>query len=335
MQHRFVRAQQLSIAAISGFCVLIAAHTVHAQSAEAESLFVEGDKLMKAGKVAQACESFDASNRIEARAGTLIRLGECREQNHQLASAWSAYKDALTRVKDPNKRAIATAKVAELEPKLSYLTIAVPIANRVDQLTVTRNDKPFDAALWNRALPVDGGDYAIIGSAPGHRDWTRTVAVPIDSGKITVEIPKLDLASEVVTPPPRRQPVPPPDEQPAPPTATMSTRRKLAIGAGGVGALGIAAGIVFGTQAKSRQTDAHALCSDPQTPCAGADRANELISSAQSRALAANIGFGIGAAMVITAGVLWFTRAPESSTRVSIVPTVTPDDTGVVVFGRF
>src|SRR5450432_3067817 len=157
MNHRFARAQQLSIAAISGFCVLIAARTVHAQSAEAESLFVEGDKLMKAGKLAQACESFDASNRIEARAGTLIRLGECREQNHQLASAWSAYKDALTRVKDPNKRAIATAKVAELEPKLSYLTITVPIANRVDQLTVTRNDKPFDAALWNRTLPIDGG----------------------------------------------------------------------------------------------------------------------------------------------------------------------------------
>jgi len=336
MHHRFARAQQLSIAAISGFCVLIAARTVHAQSAEAEALFVDGDKLMKAGKVAQACEAFDASNRVEPRAGTLIRLGECREQNHQLASAWSAYKDALARVKDPNKRAIATAKVAELEPKLSYLTITVPTANRVDQLTVTRNDKPFDAALWNRTLPVDGGEYAIKGSAPGHRDWTRTVVVPIDSGKITVDVPKLDVASEAVTPPPPRpQPAPPSDEQPAPRTETMSTRRKFAIGAGGVGVLGITAGIVFGAQAKSRQSDAHALCSDSQTPCADADRANALITSAQGRALAANIGFGIGAAMVITAGVLWFTGAPESSTRVSIIPTVTPDDTGVVVFGRF
>ena len=335
MHHRLDWVRQLSIAAISGFCVLIAARTVHAQSAEAEALFVEGDKLMKVGKVAQACEAFDASNRIEARAGTLIRLGDCREQNHQLASAWSAYKDALTRVKDPNKRAIATAKVAELEPKLSYLTISVPVASRIDQLTITRNDKPFDATLWNRALPVDGGEYTIVGRAPGHRDWTRTVTVPIDSGKITVDTPTLESAGEVVTPPPRTKPEPPPDESPTPQTATMSTKRKIAIGAAGVGALGIAAGIVLGTQAKSRQSDAHALCSDPQTPCANADQANALITSAQGRALGSNIGFGIGAAMVITAGVLWFTGAPESPTRVTIVPTLAPDAAGVVVFGRF
>jgi len=45
------------------------------------------------------CEAFDASNRLEPRAGTLIALGDCREKNQQLASAWSAYKDALTRVR--------------------------------------------------------------------------------------------------------------------------------------------------------------------------------------------------------------------------------------------
>jgi cytochrome c-type biogenesis protein CcmH/NrfG len=66
---------------------LLTASSLRAQSAEAEALFTEGDTLMKQGKVAEACEAFEASNRIEPRAGTLIRLGECREQNHQLASA--------------------------------------------------------------------------------------------------------------------------------------------------------------------------------------------------------------------------------------------------------
>ena len=76
----------------------------YAQSAEAEAAFGEGDRLMAAGKIAEACDAFEASNRVEQRAGTLIRLGECREKNRQLASAWSAYKDALTRVRDPRKR---------------------------------------------------------------------------------------------------------------------------------------------------------------------------------------------------------------------------------------
>jgi len=47
---------------------------------------------MAEGKLAQACQAFEASNRVEPTAGTLILLGECREQNQQLASAWSAYK---------------------------------------------------------------------------------------------------------------------------------------------------------------------------------------------------------------------------------------------------
>src|SRR5450432_2336877 len=97
--------------------VLCFVPVARAQSAEAEALFNDGARLMAAGQLAEACEAFEASNRIESRAGTLIRLGECREQNHQLASAWSAYKDALTRVRDPQKRALAESKVAQLEPR--------------------------------------------------------------------------------------------------------------------------------------------------------------------------------------------------------------------------
>src|ERR1043165_3380571 len=47
-----------------------------AQSADAEALFDQGNKLMADGKLAQACDSFEASNRIEPRAGTLLQLGE-------------------------------------------------------------------------------------------------------------------------------------------------------------------------------------------------------------------------------------------------------------------
>ena len=94
------------------FALLGLTATAHAQSAEAEAMFNEGDKLMAAGKLAEACSAFEASNNMDPRAGTLIRLGECREQNHQIASAWSAYKDALGRVKridDGHRGAIVAA----------------------------------------------------------------------------------------------------------------------------------------------------------------------------------------------------------------------------------
>src|SRR5262245_16776669 len=121
-------------------------------------MFNQGDARMKQGKIAEACDAFDASNRIEPRAGTLIRLGECREQLQQLASAWSAYKDALSRAKDPKKKEIATAKVKELEAKLSYLTIKV--AGPGAGLIVKRNGQSVDSALWNIAIPINGGTYS-------------------------------------------------------------------------------------------------------------------------------------------------------------------------------
>ncbi|MDQ3366625.1 MAG: hypothetical protein M3680_14470 [Myxococcota bacterium] len=320
-------------------CLLLGAGPVHAQSAEAEALFTEGDELMRTGKTDAACDAFDASNRVEARAGTLIRLGECREKNRQLASAWSAYKDALTRVKDPKKRAIASAKVKELEPKLSYLTLTVPPASRVEGLTILRDGKPLDAMLWNRALPIDGGSYVISGRAPGHEEWKAAVTVAMEAGKVTVDVPALTPSAKLQVPP-----VPTAaaeedeevDDQPAGGASMWTTRRKLAVASAGGGVLAVTAGILLGSQAKAKQADARALCPAAPAPCADADRANALIDSGQSRALGANIAFGVGAVAVIAAGVLWFTGAPESATReLAIVPTLAPGESGVAVLGRF
>ena len=110
-----------------------------AQNAAAEALFSDGEKLLKEGKVAEACDAFEASNRLEPRAGTLVNLGTCREQNHQLASAWSAFKDALSRAKDPKKKKIAETRIKSIEPRLSYLTISVADESRVDGLVVSRD----------------------------------------------------------------------------------------------------------------------------------------------------------------------------------------------------
>jgi hypothetical protein len=313
----------LTIALISS-----AAHVARAQSAEAEALFNDGNKLMAEGRLAQACESFEASNGIEQRAGTLIRLGECREQNHQLASAWSAYKDALTRAKDPKKRDVAAEAVTRLEPELSYLTVSVPDESRVDALVLTRNGKPFEQMLWNRALPVDGGDYVIVGRAPGHEAWQTTAHVVPENGRITVDVPKFKELLKLV----------PSSEPPSVAIATeppplFTTRRELAIGAAGLSVAGVVTGIVLGVSASNRNSAAGNLCPDIGTPCANAVRANQLIDQGQSRALLANVSFGVAAAAAIGASILWFTGGRDDA-RVSIIPTVGSSN-GVVVMSRF
>ena len=350
-----------SIAAISvSLAWLLGGGRAFAQSADAEALFNDGNQRLAEGKVAEACDAFEASNRVEPRAGTLILLGQCREQNQQLASAWSAYKDALTRVKDPRKRELAMARVAALGPRLSYLTVSVSEASRIEGLAVTRNGKPFDAMLWNRALPVDGGTYVIAGLAPDRAPWQASVAVPAEGGNITIEIPKLAEPSKPPPPLPpaslsrRASPPPPPalarTPAPTPPSAparpdreaarspgVLTARRTIALGTAGASVAVAIAGVVLGKSAKDKQNEAFQLCPVPAMPCARADESNALIKSSHSKALEANLAFGVAAAAAIGAGVLWFTGAPhaEEPRRVSVAPSVAPGQLGLTVGGRF
>jgi hypothetical protein len=194
----------------------------YAQSADANRLFDDGAQLMSQGNLEQACQAFEASNRIEPRAGTLILLGECRERNQQLASAWSAYTAALTRVKTSSYRELAEARAAALEPRLSYLTVSVPEASRVYGLIVARNGESLDSTSWNLLLPIDGGDYVITARAPGHEDWEIKVHAPVGHGQISVEVPRLKKPSEATpmsTAPPAPQPASTSTSRPAPPLA--------------------------------------------------------------------------------------------------------------------
>lgn len=202
------------------FGVLFGVSSAHAQSATAENLFADGNKLMAQGKFVEACVAFEASSRIEPRAGALLRLGDCRENNRQLASAWSAYKDALSLAADPRKRGYATSKIAVLEKRLSYLTVIVSDQSQITGLALTRNGASFDRALWNTALPVDGDDYVITAQAPGYDTWKKTVHVPVANAKLSVDVPILTKARSVVKPVESRPPTP---SQPAATAATPLT----------------------------------------------------------------------------------------------------------------
>lgn len=342
---RSVAASIAAISAVAFAFLVISSAPAHAQNAAAASLFDDGERLMKEGKLAEACQAFEGSNRLEARAGTLINLGLCREQNNQLASAWSAFKDALTRVKDPKKQQLATEHANAIEPRLSYLTISVPDDSRVDGLALTRNSNAVDPVLWNRSIPVDGGTYVIAGHAPGHEEWSTTVVVPNEGGKISVEVPRFKDLTKLMTPVATPPGTPPKLEQPAPPVAVdqpegggsmFTTKRKIALGVGGVGLAAIGVGIVFGIQAQGDKDDAYKLCPDPATPCADGNKASALTNDGHSKALAADAAFGVGAAALIGAGVLWFLGAPTDADHgVAVAPHVGAGTAALDVTVRF
>ena len=329
-----------SIAATSVALVLGLAGSAAAQNADAEILFNEAVTFETEGNLPKACEAFEASNRIEPRAGTLIRLGQCREKQQLFVSAWSAYKDALTRVKDPAKKKLAEDRIKALEPTLSYLTVSVPDDVRVDGLVVTRNGKPVDPVLWNRAAPVDGGTYTVVGSAPGQEPWQTTVEVAATGDKASVEVPRFKSIEKLVVPPTgdgggvTTPPIGGTDDPPSgggDSPSMFTGKRKLALGLAGVGLAAIGGGVVLGMSASGLEDDAYALCPDPGVPCADAAEAQDLIDRGAQRALFANIAYGVGGAAIVGAAVLWFTGAPSKSDRVAVAPRLGASFTGVTV----
>ncbi len=326
-----------SIAAISAaLCLLVAGARARADSAQAEALFNDGNRLMKEGKLAQACAAFEACNRIEPGAGTLIQLGQCREKTRQLASAWLAYKQAAARAKDARKRDYATAKIAELQPQLSSLTVAVPDEVRVEGMTIDLGGDEIDPALWNLPQPIDGGDHIVTARAPGREAWKATVHVAPARDKVRVVVPRLPAVSAPLPPPPPPPPLDPAGAPDAGPPGRFTALRTLAVGTAAASVVSVVAGVALGVSANAKQDDAYRLCPEPTTPCARADQANALIRASHDRAHQTNAAFGIAAGAAFATGVLWFLGAPdERAARVSVVPSVAPGEPGVAVWGRF
>src|SRR5262249_11995381 len=162
----------------------------------------------------------------------------------------------------------------------------------------------------------DGGDYEIVATATNRVEWRRTVTVPADSGKVSVEIPKLAA--------PERQPIPTPskpmplehkpepikiEKHETPEPSTWSTKRPLATGVGVVALASLGTGIGLGIVAKQRERQALDLCMEG-VQCEFAPQARTLNLQGHHLATAANVLFGVSGLASIGAVILWVTGAP-------------------------
>jgi hypothetical protein len=326
MSGRMCLAIACALAAL-GVC----AQTARAQtSPAAESEFKAGKEKMRAGRIAEACDHFDASQKLESNLATLASLADCREKNGQLASAWGAWVGVRSQTRDDKKQATlhrtAVQRADALEPRLSYLTINVPDESRVEGLTIRRDGEEVAIAVWNRAVPVDGGSHTIEGKAPGHEPWSTTVEVEAERDQKSVEVPKFKALPKLIE-------LEKPTEihntyvidEPSP----WTTRRKVAVGVAGGGAALIVVGAVLGFQAQTLRDDAENACPPEACGPGDAERANDLNDRSQKRALFANVAFGAGGAALIGGAVLWYLGAP-------VTPTVDEEgDLGVAFAGTW
>lgn len=296
------------------------------RAAVAEALYRQARDLMAAGKYDEACPKFAESQRLDPATGTLLNLASCHERQGRLATAWLEYGDVIAAARrDAREDRVqyANDRLAELEPKLSRLTLLLAPDADTPGLDIELDGAKVGRAVIGAPTPVDPGKHTVQASAPGKKPLSLTVEVGAVADQKTLTIPRLEdaPAAPVESPPPAPPLVTAP---PAPPSDHASTRpvpTSVYI-AGGV-TLALAAGAgATGFAYLNRREDYDA------------DMNQNRYDKAQTFGYI-NLGLWIGAA--VGAGVttyLYVTR-PTERVSVRVTPLVAPQLAGLGVSGGF
>jgi hypothetical protein len=139
-------------------------------AAEADALFRAGRKAMEARAYAEACPKFAESLRLDPAVGTLFNLANCEQKIGKLAEAYAHFHEVLAQLAPKDDRGpSARAHLAEMEPRLSRLTLA-RAPGEPDLLAISRDGVALGAAAVGVATVVNAGDHEVTATAPGHAD---------------------------------------------------------------------------------------------------------------------------------------------------------------------
>ncbi len=243
--------------------------------------------------------------------GVRLNLADCHERQGRTATAWAEFREAASQAdrRGDSRAAFARQRADGLAGKLTKLQISVSAANQLPGLSVRRDGTPVPGEAFGSPLPVDPGSHAIEVSAPGCLTWSTHIDIRKPGDTLTVEVPRLSpAASEPGKPVAIRSPAPR-EELDSSDARHHRHVLGLAVGAGGVVALGV--GVALGLEARSKWHSVGAHC-DPNDVCDA-----QGVSTNHDARLFGNIGTvvgGVGAAAIIAGGVLYLTAPSARAT---------------------
>ncbi len=329
----------LALGAIAAFAAAGAwAADVRAQGGTAQAQFDYGLAEMEAGRYGTGCPALAESYRLDPHPGVLFTLAECENRWGRVASAlthYGAYLDLFAHMSDAEKTRqrgrdrVSAAQRDKLRAQVPELTIALP-RTAPPGTTVTRDGVPLGAPSLGVAAPVDPGEHVLVARTPdGASHETRVTLAPAEHRSIV-----LDLSTPPPAPglAPRSGNVRFEDNPVLPlPVPRTSPLRTWAWIAGGVGLAGVATGAVAGAVVLGDKATIDSGC-HPDRTCSPQGLA--AAHDASTWGLVSDVGFGVGAAGLVTSVVLLLV-APSSSRAWQPTATAQPHAAFVGVRGAW
>jgi hypothetical protein len=298
----------LTVAAAVAAASLAWAPGAHAQSnsAIAEQLFLDGQKLMDAGKVPEACQKFSDSQRLDPALGTLMHLAACNEKAGKLATAWSEFSDAAAQAQKSGqgeREKFAREHAAALQGKLQKIVIDLP--QPPEGVAIKLDDATLPSGVLGSEIPLDPGDHTLEITAPGKKPW-KQAKLTIGQGAAVTHVP-VTLEDDTSAPPP-----PTGAAGAAPATAAESpegtdhpTKRLVGYILGGAGIVSLGVAVAEEVTSAGRNSD------ESKYPSGSSQR--QTVSDQASQAQTYAIVFGAAGLVAIGAGVYLILTAHDST----------------------
>lgn len=296
---------------VVGALLLGASAVAHAtpESDRAQVLFDEARDLARAGRFTEACPKFEASQRLDPGAGTLLNLADCYEKSGKIATAWRTYQKVVEASERTSRKEWATharESAGRLSPSLSTLTIEVPKSADVPGLVVERDGAAVNRDEWGKPVFVDPGEHLIIVRSPEKEPQEHRLMVGGAASVLRVVVDAGDIKEHSETSEPKE-------------ASSGQGQRTAGYVAGAAGIVGLGIGAVFGLSAIGSKHDAErdGHCTVDLQKCDAVGKAS--MSDSRDAARLSTIGFIAGGALAATGIVLVLTapsnKDPASATQ--------------------
>ena len=280
--------------------------SAQAPQEEADRLFAEGRELLTVKKDPKAaCEKFEAAIKLDPTAtGTMLNLGLCYENLGMFATSIRWFRKAQTAATE-NQLVVyeeaAKDHTSIISPKVPILKLELTGPN---DLEVFVDGAPIAATEYGR-IEVDPGAHVIEARASGMRPARRTIQIAAAEHQV--------VALAVTEPLPVF-------------VDRGTTRRRVALGVAGGGALTLGASLAYNLVKRGAQRDAR----DPFD--------EERFYAAQDDMRTIGTGLFVAGSALVVAGAILYLTAPglePVTPSAALSPVVSSDRVGFAVRGSF
>jgi hypothetical protein len=249
-------------------CLSIAvASSASAQPRDAERFFTDGLTAMRSGDYGAACPMLAQSYRLDPLPGALFTLAECEASWGKLSAASAHYRtfvDRLTALPPARRdtfeerRRIAVERLVALTAVMPEIIVDVA-APASSGIVVKRNGVAVEASSFGVGQKVDPGEYVVTAQANGTGVWERRLKLSeLERARVAVPWPLPRSAAPRGEPPALSPSAFLPSADSA--RAAASPMRGWVYLAGGVGAAGLATGVVGGLLAMNDKSSIDTNC---------------------------------------------------------------------------